>query len=81
MVFFSKIVRKSGSGTPLPSPPSLYKKNQKINEEFVWHAPVSVVSSLQGLLIALIFYYVSSLGEKRNVNNFLRSIYCSEQNY
>ena len=26
MVFFSKIVRKSGSGTPLPSPPSLNKK-------------------------------------------------------
>ena len=77
MVFFSKIVRKSGSRTPLPSPPSLNKKNLKINKELVWHAPVSVVSSLQRLLIVLVFYYVSSLGEKRN---FLRSIFCSEQN-
>ena len=65
--FFSKIVRKSGSGTPLPSPPSLNKKNLKINKELVWHAPVSVVSSLHLDLVSRHLNAADLLSTKANI--------------
>ena len=76
MVFFSKIVRKSGSGTPLPSPPSLNKKILKLIKNLSGMLQCQWFRPCSGCLF-LVFYYVSSLGEKRN---FLGSIFCSEQN-
>ena len=74
MVFFSKIVRKSGSGTPLPSPPSLNKKILKLIKNLSGMLQCQWFRPCSGCLF-LVFYYVSSLGEKRN---FLRSVFCSE---
>ena len=60
-------MRKSGSGTPLPSPPSLNKKNLKINKELVWHAPVSVVSSLHLDLVSRHLNAADLLSTKANI--------------